>query len=176
MSEHPCSSRQWSMGMLKTAVALQVMQDVCPTGGNYMPVSSYSVTLSTILLVSRTWMSPYPQVRITTSSVWMASLPKDTLKAFCLNNKAVSAVLQLWFWFCAEWFHCWKDANHKWQCPNLILLEAMLYTLFYPLFRLVFGTLYPAYASYKAVRTKNVKEYVSRASVATFLHTLLEHS
>ena len=28
--------------------------------------------------------------------------------------------------------------------------------------RLVFGTLYPAYKSYKAVRTKNVKEYVSR--------------
>lgn len=33
--------------------------------------------------------------------------------------------------------------------------------LLYPGFRLVFGTLYPAYASYKAVRTKNVKEYVS---------------
>uniref|UniRef100_A0A336LPW0 CSON015501 protein n=1 Tax=Culicoides sonorensis TaxID=179676 RepID=A0A336LPW0_CULSO len=32
--------------------------------------------------------------------------------------------------------------------------------LLYPGFRLVFGTLYPAYASYKAVRTKNVKEYV----------------
>lgn len=28
--------------------------------------------------------------------------------------------------------------------------------------RLVLGTLYPAYASYKAVKTKNVKEYVSR--------------
>lgn len=27
--------------------------------------------------------------------------------------------------------------------------------------RLVFGTLYPAYSSYKAVKTKNVKEYVS---------------
>lgn len=27
---------------------------------------------------------------------------------------------------------------------------------------LAFGTLYPAYASYKAVKTKNVKEYVSK--------------
>lgn len=27
--------------------------------------------------------------------------------------------------------------------------------------RLIFGTLYPAYSSYKAVKTKNVKEYVS---------------
>lgn len=33
--------------------------------------------------------------------------------------------------------------------------------LIFPAFRLSFGTLYPAYASYKAVRTKNVKEYVS---------------
>lgn len=34
-------------------------------------------------------------------------------------------------------------------------------TIIFPAFRLSFGTLYPAYASYKAVRTKNVKEYVS---------------
>lgn len=46
-------------------------------------------------------------------------------------------------------------ATCLWFCP--------LPTMTYPLFsisRLVLGTLYPAYASYKAVRTKDVREYV----------------
>ena len=72
----------------------------------------------------------------------------------------------------------------EWTCRNLegllqlcidyqvggILCVALLFWLWplpdmtYPLFailRLVLGTLYPAYASFKAVRTKNVREYVS---------------
>lgn len=45
-----------------------------------------------------------------------------------------------------------------------ILCENILY----PVFRLIFGTLYPAYASYKAVRHKDVKEYVSTFEVFIF--------
>lgn len=36
--------------------------------------------------------------------------------------------------------------------------------ILYPIFRLILGTLYPAYASYKAVRNKDVKDYVSCSS------------
>lgn len=44
----------------------------------------------------------------------------------------------------------------------LLALEVVIAPYIYAVCRLVFGTLYPAYASYKAVRTKNVKEYVSK--------------
>ncbi|XP_015429216.1 PREDICTED: uncharacterized protein LOC107185955 [Dufourea novaeangliae] len=66
--------------------------------------------------------------------------------------------------------HCCMDKMPKGMSLGCLrVLAAMLvfvlprtitHVLLYPIFRLLFGNLYPAYASYKAVRTKNVKEYV----------------
>lgn len=48
---------------------------------------------------------------------------------------------------------------------GLFAPKMISYLVVYPFCRLVFGTLYPAYASYKAVRTKNLKEYVSNLTL-----------
>lgn len=45
----------------------------------------------------------------------------------------------------------------------------------YTLCRLVCGTLYPAYASYKAIRTKNVNEYVSTLRLWWYLQYLTSY-
>ncbi|XP_060068468.1 receptor expression-enhancing protein 2-like isoform X2 [Ylistrum balloti] len=72
-----------------------------------------------------------------------------------------------------------KPSSHVWSgeiCGNMLtslytsavsVLKQAIYEILsqtspylYTICRLVCGTLYPAYASYKAIRTKNVKEYV----------------
>ena len=55
-----------------------------------------------------------------------------------------------------------------------LTVEVFLAPYLYAVCRLVFGTLYPAYASYKAVRTKNVKEYVSTISIMFFLKAAID--
>lgn len=46
---------------------------------------------------------------------------------------------------------------------GLVKITSLLFPLSH-LCRLIFGTLYPAYYSYKAVKSKDIKEYVSKAS------------
>ena len=55
----------------------------------------------------------------------------------------------------------------------LLFISATFHSLakyFYSYYRLIFGTLYPAYASYKAIKNKNIKEYVSHSSFSFFLY------
>ncbi|XP_012154847.1 uncharacterized protein LOC101453424 isoform X3 [Ceratitis capitata] len=90
----------------------------------------------------------------------------STLDANIINTEQVVHNLTL--------FGRFLEVVQSWPLPRVSFTTACILVLLatfispriwaeniiFPAFRLSFGTLYPAYASYKAVRTKNVKEYV----------------
>ena len=56
---------------------------------------------------------------------------------------------------------CEPDLNYlSFVCCVLSLAFPSTNRFVYHFYRIFLGTLYPAYASYKAIRTKDVKEYV----------------
>jgi hypothetical protein len=55
----------------------------------------------------------------------------------------------------------------SWEVSACVLLEAVLYSLFYPLLTVIFGICYTIYATFKALQME-ADECVSRASVTTF--------
>ena len=79
--------------------------------------------------------------------VWLANNLQGLIEICALYQLGGLCCIALTFWFC-------------YQFVGLPFTNNMTYPLF-SILRLVLGTLYPAYASYKAVRTKDVKEYVS---------------
>jgi len=78
--------------------------------------------------------------------VWLANNLQGLIEICALYQLGGLCCIALAFWFC-------------YQFVGLPFTNNMTYPLF-SILRLVLGTLYPAYASYKAVRTKDVKEYV----------------
>ena len=87
--------------------------------------------------------------------VWLANNLQGLIEICALYQLGGLCCIALAFWFC-------------YQFVGLPFTNNMTYPLF-SILRLVLGTLYPAYASYKAVRTKDVKEYVSILFILEFI-------
>lgn len=62
---------------------------------------------------------------------------------------------------CVPFFSSINGAGLTTLTCAFFLPRILCENILYPIFRLILGTLYPAYASYKAVRNKDVKDYVS---------------
>lgn len=106
----------------------------------------------------------YEDSRSVASDEELEQIYYDDNKSSSMRNGPLNTVLNLVL-YCLK---CWigvGTASFTLMCvAAAFLLPRILTDIFiYPCCRLIFGTLYPAYASYKAVRTKNVKEYVSIA-------------
>lgn len=63
--------------------------------------------------------------------------------------------------FCVPFFSSINGAGLTTLTCAFFMPRILCENILYPIFRLILGTLYPAYASYKAVRNKDVKDYVS---------------
>ena len=86
-----------------------------------------------------------------------------SLYALPRRYKVWGSVAGFWAYKWSHWDHWpyhWQVLHRQFVVFVLTVLQIAI-PVMYLSCRLVFGLLYPAYASYKAVKTKNVKEYVS---------------
>lgn len=114
------------------------------------------------------------------SLLWGENLVCDCLTKSVIRTNVLLRRLWLYCAFCDEktssslwlsihsvtrtaspWFSIHSVIRTVSQCVMMSRGPVCDYLLWCSVNRLLFGTLFPAYSSYKAVKTKNVREYVS---------------